>query len=1271
MKTALILSLGLIALTHPSIAADAPIPPEIEDPQVVAINKEPWHAVLMPYANLKEALNAKRAESSFARSLNGSWKFHWVPRPEERPVDFFKTDFDVSKWDQIDVPSNWQLKGYGTPIYTNFVYPFQPNWPRVMDEPPKNYTAYNERNAVGSYKRKFEVPGAWSGRRIYLSFDGVDSAAFVWVNGKKVGYSTNSRNVMEFDITDFVHPGADNDLAVEVYRFSIGSYLEDQDMWRLSGIFRNVTLWSAPQLHVRDFGIVTDLDKEYKDATLEVRAKVRNSAAEASKPAELAVTLYDHDKKPVAGATGKIEVPALKPGEEADLHTSIAVGNPAKWSAEIPNLYTAVLELESGAKPVEWLSSRVGFRKIELKNRELLVNGVPIKLKGVNRHENWPDTGHYVPEDRMVEDIKLIKEANCNHVRTCHYSDDPRWYELCDEYGIYLVAEANLECHGLNSVLPKEPRMEKMWVDRNVANVENFKNHPSVIIWSLGNESGVGPNPEAANKVVKQLDPTRPTHYEGFGIDQNPADLDSNMYPSLQRVEEVAKDPNRTKPYYLCEYAHAMFNSMGSVDEYNDLFDKYPSILGGAIWEWQDQGLWNRRDPKRQYLAYGGGFGDFPTDHYFIHKGVVFSDRSQKPHYPELKRAYQWIGFEDLGDGKIKVKNRYAFRNLKEFAGSWTVTEDGTTVLSGKLPQLDLAPGADTTIALPVSKIHPKQGAKYYLNIAVSLAKDESWAKAGYEIANAQFELPVSAPAVAAKPETMKPLRFDDSDAAATITGDGFSAVFERKSGLLTSFARNGVNVLLPNGGPQLHLWRAPHQIDDTWASPMWSRAGLDHLQPQLLSIDVSQIAPSIVRVTTVILYIGEGGFRVTHAAVYTVAGDGSITVDNAVTPEGLDIVLARMGVRLLLDKRLNAVEYLARGPMENYADRKRGSDIGLYSSTVAQQLTPYAKPMEAGNHEDMRWVALSGKGMPTLMAQAEKESLQFSALPYSDEEMVKPEYSVDLPPSSQTVLVLASQTLGAGSHGCGPPPLPQYRVKAAPAKFTYVLRLLPPDAKNPAATARVLPPQNRVVPVTASRTSDGKVALAGGKDANLAYSFNGAFWTPYKEPFALTEPTLLHIMSNAPDGQTFTGALSFDRYVDRGKWKISASSFQKGEGDPEHAIDNDMATYWHSQYNPKTELPHWLIVDMGTPEKIAGFRLLPRQDDPNGRTGDFEIYVSDDGTNWGQPVLKGSLPDESTQQALMLKEPLTARYIKFVALTDRSDKGLATLADFNVIPAE
>jgi beta-galactosidase len=1031
---------GVCGQTKSVTNIGATIPPEIENPELLGINKEPYHATLMPYANLEEALLARRHASSFCRSLNGLWKFNWVSSPEQRPVDFYKPDFDVSGWKEIPVPSNWEVQGYGTPFYRNLGYTIKKDFPHVMSEPDSNYTSFKERNPVGSYRRVFNVPGEWMGRRNFITFDGVDCAFFLWVNGEKVGFSVNSRNAADFDLTRYLKPGK-NMIAVEVYQYSSGTWLEDQDMWRLHGIFRNVTLWSATQVHIRDFFIKTDLDKDYKDATLEVSAKIKNYDDKSAKAQTLTATLYD--KEGIEIAKGNVTGIKLNAKQEEILNLKLQVSNPLKWTAETPNLYTLVLTNSEG----EILSSKVGFRKIEIKGRIFMVNGVPIKLKGVNRHEHWSDVGHAITEEMMIRDLEVIKQGNCNHFRTCHYSDDPRWYELCDEWGIWLVAEANCESHGYDGKFDEEPTMKAAIIDRNVANVENFKNHPSVIIWSLGNEcGGVGSNFVAAMNTVKSIDPTRFVHYERFGSGvRNPADLDGRMYGTAEDYVNMVKNWGLTKPLYICEFVHAMFNSMGSLDEYSKVFDNNPEILGGAIWEFQDQALWNKRDQNHPILAYGGGFGEFPNDNYFIHKGVVSFDRSTegvnvKPHYPEMKKAFQWIdvNLTDPASGDIQVKNKYQFISLDRFEASWILTENGQEIDKGIL---NVRPQWGQLIAkIPYKIEHPKAGAEYFVRVSFTQKEKTLWADKGFEVAYSQFKLPINTLPVVETNVTQS-VKLTQNDQSLSITGNGFSVGFDKQTGFMNQLIKNGTNLLTAGGSPKLHMWRAPHKNDDNWAYSQWEKFGVTSLQFTLVDFKVETIDNTTVKIISTTKADGKEGFGVYHTATYLVKGDGSIKVDNQVQFVGFRINLARIGVRMLLDKRLDQMTYFGRGPYENYSDRKSASDIGIYELSVNDQYE-YEKPMERGNHEEVRWAKLSGKDMPSLMVQSDEKLMQVSALPHTDEQMYPVEYKIDLPGSTATVFCISTKTLGVGSNSCGPRPLEKFQVFADPATFSYMIKL-------------------------------------------------------------------------------------------------------------------------------------------------------------------------------------------------------------------------------------
>jgi beta-galactosidase len=1273
-------------------AAEPSVPPEIENESVLRVGAEPPHATLMPYAAMRQALAGKRRESPFARDLNGMWKFNWVGNPSQRPVDFYQPDFDVSGWKEIPVPSCWQMHGYDTPIYSNQRYTFQRDWPRVMGEPPADWPAFKDRNPVGSYRREFVVPVDWAGRRVFITFDGVDSAFFLWVNGQRVGYSTDSRIPAEFDLTKFVKPpGQTNVLAVEVWRYSAGSYLECQDMWRLSGIFRNVTLWAMPNVHIRDFFVKTDLDAGYKDATLEVVVKVKNFTDQPQPSQFVSLNLYPpagQGGQPISGTKG---LERFGPGEEKEVTFKLNVPNPAKWTAETPVLHptTIVLTPNVGAQgqvtgPSEFVSTRVGFRKVEIKDSVFMVNGVPVKLKGANRHENWPDTGHTVTEARMIRDLELLKQMNANHVRTCHYPDDPRWYELCDEYGIYLVAEANIESHGYGygrDSLSHPKAWEAAHVARNVANVEHYKNHPSVVIWSLGNEAGPGENFHAALRAIKALDPSRPTHYERFGTGaDNPCDIDSTMYPGVGWVESQGKSARR-KPLYLCEYAHAMNNSMGSICDYNDVFDRYPNLMGGAIWEWQDQAIWNTRNPAQPFLAYGGDFGDKPNDGVFILKGVVTAERNVNPKYPEAKKAYQWVSFEaeDLAAGKIKVKNRYAFTNLKKFLPVWQLREDGHQVASGALVPLDLAPNQSTTLTLsPQDKYAFKPGREYLLGVSLQLIENEIWAKALYEVAGEQFVLPnTPAATVASTPRSLGPVRIEDGASLITVSSGVSRITFDKASGALTDWQAGGLSLVQPGGGPQLYAYRAPHLNDDHWASGGWRSRGLDQLQFKPARVEAVALPNDVVQMRVSGESIGKNSFAFAQSLTYTIFGNGSVALDLTALPRSPQrFVLPRIGLRLLFNPSLTFVTYYGRGPLENYPDRKRGSDLRLHTATTKILFTPYCATMECGNHEDTRWVELNSGGQG-LLATADGGAMSFSAIPYTDQELQSVKHPHELPPSTATVLCLSAKTLGVGSAGCGPQPLPQYVIYSDPVVFSCVLRPLPSgelgQSGSLATAARITLPA-RVKPLLVERDQQGRFTLTTATEgAKITYALNSGAETPYTGPIEIPDGGTLRFSATKDGALPFVGELPIASQPKRLAMKVvSASSFERGEGEPANAVDGDPGTFWHTRWSgPEPKHPHWLILDLGAPTKIGEVVCTGRQDSGNGRVRDYEVFVSADSREWGEAVAKGRLRDNEEPQTIALKTPATGRYLKFVALSESQGRAWTTLAELDVVPVK
>ncbi|HEY1336488.1 MAG TPA: glycoside hydrolase family 2 TIM barrel-domain containing protein, partial [Bryobacteraceae bacterium] len=723
-------------------AAAAADRPEWDNPAIVHIGTEKPHATMMVYPTAELARTGDRAKSPWFHLLNGTWKFHGSLRPAERPLDFYRTDFDDSSWGTMPVPASWQMHGFDIPIYTNIIYP----WPQDPNKPPQVPYDYNP---VGSYRLRFTVPPTWKGRPVYLHFDGVDSAFYAWLNGTKLGYNEDSRTPAEFDLTPHLKPGA-NLLAVEVYRFGDGAFLEDQDMWRMSGIFRDVYLWTTPEQHLRDFEVKTILDSEYRDATLSIKGALRNSAEAASK-VSVTAALFDATGA-VVGKPETVDVEAAGKAESpADI--SMAVANPRKWSAEDPYLYKLLLTVKSASgATLEVIPQNVGFRRVEIKDGRFLINGRAVLIKGVNRHEHSEETAKYVPLESMLKDIRLMKQFNVNAVRTSHYPNTPVWYDLCDRYGIYVLDEANIECHhygtNVRNRLTNDPEWQTAYLDRVQRMVERDKNHASVVIWSMGNESGDGPNAAAAYKWTKERDPGRPFHYEGSSSHGGPnSDINSFMYPTPERVKQAAAArPNM--PLILCEYTHAMGNSNGGLKEYWDIFYSGTNAQGAFVWDWVDQGIklqvpaeYRANTTKSTFLAYGGWWEDkngVRNDNDFNNNGLVSADRIPHPGLYAIKYVYRYLHAMpvDLATGKISVKNWYDFINPKDLVeGTWEVKADGKTIGSGILPALDLASREQKEYTLALPKVDPEPGVEYWLNISFKLKHETLWAPAGHEVA--------------------------------------------------------------------------------------------------------------------------------------------------------------------------------------------------------------------------------------------------------------------------------------------------------------------------------------------------------------------------------------------------------------------------------------------------------------------------------------------------------------------------------------------------------
>lgn len=948
---ACLLPLASCTKTYEGISFTEPSPKPWEDVSINQINREMPRASFVPYATLEQAVKDSLWQSPFVQSLNGTWKFHLAQNPAERPYYFFKNDFKTSGWTNIQVPGNWELLGYDYPIYTNITYPH-------AKTPPLIQSHYNP---VGSYKRTFTIPSDWNGKEIYLHIGAASSMVNVWVNEQYVGYSEDSKTPAEFDITPYAKKGK-NQLSVEIFRWCDGSYLEDQDFWRLSGITRDIYLLARNKTHIRDFRVKFPLDADYRNGLLDVAVEIVNSdPAKAAQGFKVIAELQENGQavknfeQPVENVTDKpvtVQFDASLPGIKP-------------WTAETPNLYTLILTLkDKDDKTIEVISQEVGFRTVEIKNGQLLVNGRAIEVKGVNIHEHNQLTGHVVDEATMMQDIILMKQHNINTVRTSHYPQPEMWYKLCNRYGLYLIDEANIESHGMGydaESLAKQSEWGAAHMFRTENLFERDKNQPSVIIWSLGNEAGNGVNFETTYKYLKNIDPSRPVHYERAEKNYN-TDIFCPMYPSIQHIEEYAKTkPDR--PLIMCEYAHAMGNSVGNLQDYWDVIEKYDALQGGCIWDWVDQGLWIERNGEK-FWAYGGDFGPdtVASDGNFCVNGLVNPDRGIKPALIEVKKVYQNMSFVLKNPAKnlLEIKNKFIFTDLSSYEFAWSTMADGKILQSGTLDNINAAPGNTIEVTIPCH-IDKQPNTEYFLNVSAKLKADQGVLKAGHEIAAEQFELPETKPAAETPPVVSSKLETTENDVTFTIKGDGFTITFDKAKGELTGIETGGVQTIL--SAPVPNFWRAP--IDNDFGngfpkrSAVWEHAGKNR---KLIKCTITVVKDQMVTVVSSFDIVNENNEKIAdYKSAHTVYGNGEILVSNDFKMTGDKLPeIPLFGTNLQMPRAFDRLTWFGRGPQESYQDRKTSVFVGKYSGPVADQYFPYVRPQENGNKTDVRWAAVT-----------------------------------------------------------------------------------------------------------------------------------------------------------------------------------------------------------------------------------------------------------------------------------------------------------------------
>lgn len=990
------------------------------NPEIFQLNRLDAHATLMPYRTVEEALKGDRTASEFYQSLNGRWKFAFYENPEMRNQAFYKMDYDDEKWDEIKVPSHWQLQGYDYPQYTNVRYPWEGKEYIKPPFAPVNY------NPVGQYIQQFTISEEWKGQPVYISFQGIESAFYVWVNGEFVGYSEDTFTPAEFDITPYLIDG-ENKLAVEVYRWCDASWLEDQDFWRLSGIFRDVYLYSTPEVHINDFFVTTELDSDYKDAKLYIEAKIKNVFEQTVQGVTLETVLYDKDDHPILEKPIQIKVD-MNNQPFMSLYASTIVKNPYKWSAEKPYLYTLVFILKNESGTIlETESCKVGFRTFEIKDGLMKINGKRIVFKGVNRHEFASDKGRAIGYDEMVHDIKLMKQHNINAVRTSHYPNHPLWYELCDQYGLYCIDETNLETHGTWKYGQKDegdalPGSKSEWqenvLDRCNSMFQRDKNHPSIIVWSLGNESFGGDNFLKMHDFFKKNDPTRIVHYEGifhYRKSEAASDIESTMYinpEGVKKYAEYALNAENPKPYILCEYSHAMGNSCGNLFQYTDLFEKYPIIQGGFIWDWKDQALETKTKDGVPYLAYGGDFGETPHDGNFSGNGLIFADGTISPKIIEVKKCYQNVRFtvKNLETGKINVTNNYLFTNLQEFELIWQLAENGVFIQKGTT-EIEIEPCSTKTINLAFSLPEvSKQSAEYILTVSLHLKNDTIWAQKGHELTFEQFVIPTGKAALENPSVNFPETKVQVGENDVTIKGECFHVVFNKNNGALESYSFNGTHLLENELSP--NFWRAMTDNDRgnklQERSSVWREAGINKVLTSFL-MNVENNATTIIT-TAYSLPTTMSSCEI----IYTITGDGEITVDYELKP-GKDLPeIPEVGMMTTLDGSFDTITWYGKGPYENYCDKEKGAKIGLYTGKVKDQYVPYLRPQECGNKTGVRWAVLSNQQGVGLKISG-SPTVEVNALPYTPFELEEHDHGYKLPQSAKTVIRINDKQMGVG----------------------------------------------------------------------------------------------------------------------------------------------------------------------------------------------------------------------------------------------------------------
>ena len=1388
---------------------------EWQSPERLSLNKLQPTAYMFHFANTEEAKGVLPEKSNYYQSLDGTWKFHWVAKPDDRPAKFYETSYDVSSWDDIEVPGCWNVQGlgkhgemkYGVPLYVNQPVMFYHevkvgDWKEGVMRQPKDqrYTTYKYPNEVGSYRRTFTVPSGWQGRNIIINFDGVDSFFYLWINGKYVGFSKNSRNTASFDITPYINNKGENTVAVEVYRSSDASFLEAQDMFRLPGIIRSTYLTSTPGVKIEDLVVRTEsLSQPFNGSTcqqavVKVDMNIADSGKKKQKEYNYEMKVYqvklfsDQIYGECVASAGR-KGPNFLPNSH-----ELTINNAKLWSAEAPHRYVLVAELkDKKGKVLDCVSTYFGVCKVEIKDtkaeddefglagRYFYVNNKPVKLKGVNRHETSLDRGHAITHEQMEEEVMLMKRGNINHIRMSHYSNDPYMYYLCDKYGIYLEDECNLESHEYyygDASLSHPEEWKAAHVARNMEMVHGHINHPSIVIWSLGNEAGPGKNFVAAYEAIKAFDQSRPVQYERDVTNGwRNVDMGSNQYPSVDWVRWVAKgtDKNIKYPFHISEYAHSMGNSLGNLVDYWDAMESTNFFCGGAIWDWIDQAIDTYTPEGIKYMGYGGDHGDWPNDGMFCMNGIILPDLTPKPQYFEVKKVYQNVGVT-LEDVKDITKGTHQAKEItiKVFNKNYFEPITPNTYYISAIPVLNGKPFEAITLELG-RNIAPRQSQTFklflgrkclegelYLNVEFRLAEQMPWARAGYvQMAEQLFicnntqlaSLSEVAAATTASASTTVPeasaatvpgasaatvpggspsgLKLTRGGTETTISGPNFNLSFDDSNGSLSLYNYGGQYLIESGNGLKLDAFRAPVD-NDNWAWNAWFQNGLYDLQHRTTSapIIINEKDGSITIIYNVISQAKEKGRAIhrpgkagepferieatpineapslqggrgeslffTTTQRYTVYPDGTVSLASSIVSSDPSIALPRLGYALKMPTRFDQYQYYGRGPLNNYADRKTGSFVGLYKSTVKEQFVNFPKPQSMGNREGVRWAAVTdaqGTGLQFIADQPMTETvngittnsrwISASVLPWSALQMTLAAHPHELPESDGTYIHLDCQVTGLGGNSCGQGgPLSQDRVQGSLHQMKLIIS---PVRRGADLSQRALVTSKALCPVSISRDRAGNVSIVGDNAATTPNTLCYQVTEPGKKPGKVQKAPSLK--GGRGESLPLRNGGTVTAWYDGDEKAKTTATYTKIETVPveviyvsseegpsgevaKNIVDGDPATIWHTMYSiTMGTYPHWLDFDCNEVKTIKGFTYLPRQDGgANGNIKGYKLQLSLDGKTWTEAVATGNFENNLKEKKVLLQKPQKARYLRFTATSSQNGAEFASGAEFTVI---